>query len=258
MAGNRKIGLALSGGAARGFAHIGVLKVLEEAKVPVSFLAGTSMGALLGAFYASGMNMRMLERITKAVERRGWFDYTVSRMGLVSGNRVEQMVYLLTRRSTFDDLKIPFAAVAVDLYSGEKVVIKEGLVANAVRASISIPGYFVPVEIEGQMLVDGSVLERLPTEIVREMGADFVIAIDTGFHQGSVDINNALDVITRSIEIMVKQMSRAQLDRADAVIAPDLGDITPSQFERVSEAVSLGEKAARNALPDILSQLEKV
>ncbi len=256
MAKKRKIGLALSGGAARGFAHIGVLKVLEEERMPVSFLAGTSAGALMGAFYASGMNIRMLERLTKAVERRTWIDFTVSRMGFIGGNKVEQIVYLLTRRATFSDLKIPFAAVAVDLYSGEKVVIKEGIVAEAVRASISIPGCFVPVEINGKMLVDGAVLERLPVEVVRNMGADFVIAVDTGFHKGAVDITNALDVITRSIEIMAKEMSLNQLDCADAVITPELGDIAPSQFERVSEAVSLGEKAARSALPAIYSQLE--
>ena len=140
-----KIGLALGGGSARGFAHIGVLKVLEEAGITIDCLSGTSMGALIGAIYASGANMRMMEKLSRALTRRNWLDFSFPRMGFISGKKIERIIYLLTRRSTFAELKIPLAIVAVDLYSGKKIIIKEGIVASAVRASISIPGYFVPV-----------------------------------------------------------------------------------------------------------------
>lgn len=252
----KKIGLALGGGSARGFAHVGVLKVLEEAGIKVDYLSGCSMGALVGAFYASGADIRMLERFAKAIERRNWVDFTFSRKGIISGKKIEQIIYLMTRRSTFDKLHIPLAVVAVDLYSGKKVVLKEGLVSRAVRASISLPGYFVPVEMDKMLLVDGGILDRVPCEVVREMGADFVLAVDTGFSQASGKINSVIDVIARSFDIMIREISRNILVNADFVISPDLSEIAPSQFERVQEAVALGEKAAREALPEISALLE--
>lgn len=251
-----KIGLALGGGSARGFAHIGVLKVLEKAGIKVDYLSGCSMGALIGAFYASGMKMSMLERLSKAVGRRDWLDLTVSRLGFVSGNKIEQIIYFLTRRSHFSDLKIPLAIVAVDLYTGQKVIFKEGLVARAVRASISIPGYFIPVEMDGKLLVDGGVLDRIPADIVREMGAGYVIAVDTGSYLENNKVNTVLDVITRSFDIMIREISSYRLTSANLVITPDLSGIAPSQYDKAGEAISQGEKAAKEALPEILAFLE--
>jgi NTE family protein len=252
-----KIGLALGGGSARGFAHVGVLKVLEEAGIKVDYLSGCSMGALVGAFYASGARIQLLERFTRAIDRRNWVDLTFSKMGLISGNRIEQIIYLMTRRSTFDMLKIPLAIVAVDLYSGKKIVLKEGLVSKAVRASISIPGYFVPVELDGMLLVDGGVLDRVPCEAVRDLGADLVIAVDTGFYEARGKINSMIDVMGRSFDIMGREISRTILINADFVIRPDLECIAPSQFDKAKEAIALGEKAARDALPELLDMLER-
>jgi NTE family protein len=251
-----KIGLALGGGSARGFAHIGVLKVLEEAGIKADYLAGCSIGALVGAFYASGGKIKMLERFSRAVDRRNWVDLTFSRMGFINGKKIEEILYLMTRRSTFADLKIPLAVVAVDLYSGQKVVLKEGLVSRAVRASISIPGYFVPVEMEGMLLVDGGVLDRVPAGVVRQMGAEFVIAVDTGFYPESGKISTILDVITRSFDIMTREITRNYLINADIVISPDLAGVAPSQFDKAGETIAIGEKAAREALPRILAMLE--
>lgn len=248
-----KIGLALGGGAARGFAHIGVLKVFEEAGIKIDYLAGTSMGALIGAVYACGTNIRMLEKLSWALKRRNWLDFTFPRMGFISGKKIERIIYLLTRRSTFSDLKIPLAVVAVDLLSGKKVVIKEGIVASAVRASISIPGYFVPVTLDEMLLVDGGILDIIPGDVVRGMGADYVIAVDAGANLENFKINNLLDVISRSFEIMVKEVGR-QSD-ADFIITPNLAGIAPSQFDRAREAILIGERFAREALPAILGDL---
>ncbi|MEW5921138.1 MAG: patatin-like phospholipase family protein [Bacillota bacterium] len=252
-----KIGLALSGGAARGFAHIGVLKVLDEAGLEISCVAGTSMGALIGALYATGMKVKLMERLMRATGNSNWVDFGLQRMGLIKGDKIEQVIYLLTRRSTFDQLRIPLAVVAVDLYSGKKVVLKEGLVCRAVRASISIPGYFVPVELDDMLLVDGGVLNRIPADVVREMGANFVIAVDTGFYPRNTSFNSVLDVVIRSFDIMLQELSHFQLTEADVVISPELCDIAPSQFERCAETIEAGEKAARAALPEILAQLEQ-
>ncbi len=251
------LGLALGGGAARGFAHIGVLKVLQEAEIQVDYLAGTSMGSLVGAFYASGMDIKMLERLVSAAGRRTWVDITVSKMGLISGEKVKQMIYLLTRRKTFAELKIPLAVVAADLYSGEKVVFTEGLVCEAVRASISIPGYFVPVEKDNLMLVDGAILDRVPAGVARNMGAEFVIAVDPGHFVQEGKINTMLDVITRSIDVMSKAITHYHMEEADVIISPDLSGIAPSHFEKAKEAIARGEQAAWKALPEIQAKLER-
>lgn len=256
MSGKPKVGLALGSGSARGYANIGVLKVLEEAGIKVDYLSGCSMGALIGAFYASGMKLNILERLVQYVERRNWVDLTFSRMGFISGNKIEAIIYMLTRRATFADLKIPLSVVAVDLIKGEKVIFNEGVVARAVRASISIPGYFVPVEMDGRLLVDGVVLDRVPVEAVKNMGADLIIAVDPNYYGGNESINSMLDVITCSFDIMVKELSRQHTQHADVFIAPDLSSIAPSQFERGKEAVEIGERAAYEALPRIQALLE--
>lgn len=252
-----KIGLALSGGSARGFAHIGILNVLEEAGLKIDYIAGTSMGALVGAFYASGMKARVIDRIVRTAGGTGWVDFTFSRMGLIKGEKIEQIIYLLTRRSAFNDLKIPLAVTAVDLYSGEKIVFKEGLVCRAVRASISIPGFFVPLEMNEMLLVDGGVLDRVPVNVVRELGATFVIAVDTGTYLRNANFSSVLDVVTRSFDIMQQEICRTQLTKAALVIAPEMEDISPSQFERADEAINAGEEAARKILPIITSLLEQ-
>lgn len=257
MAEKLKVGLALSGGAARGFAHIGALKVIDEAGLKIDCLAGTSMGALIGAIYASGTKIKVMDRIMRAAASVNWLDFGLPRMGLIKGDKIEEIVYLLTRRSKFDQLKIPLAVVAVDLYSGEKVVLKEGPVCRAVRASISIPGYFVPLEFEDRLLVDGGVVDRIPVDVAREMGANVVIAVDTGFYQRNTKFNSILDVVTRSFDIMQQEICRSQLSNTDLVISPELGDIAPSQFDRAAEAIDAGEKAAREVLPQILELMEQ-
>lgn len=253
----KKVGLALGGGVARGFAHIGVLKVFEEAGIDVDLVVGTSMGAVVGAFYCSGMNPKTMERLARFTRRNNWMDFSISKMGLVSGEKLEQYVLLLTRSAAFSDLKKPFATVATDLRSGKKVLIKEGPVARAVRASSAIPGIFCPVEVQGMTLVDGGVVERVPALSTREMGADFVIAVDVGVYTNDARINNVFDVVMQSLDIMSRDLCNNIVSQADFLIRPDLSEISPAQFHRSAEAVKAGEVAAQKGLDQLKEKLLK-
>lgn len=253
----KKIALALGGGAARGFAHIGVLKVLEEAHIPVDLVVGSSMGGVVGAFYCSGMSLRMMERLAVHTQRNHWLDLTFPRLGLISGEKLERFVYWLTRGADFSSLKIPLAVVATDLASGEKVVLREGPVARAVRASAAIPGVFCPVECQGRMLVDGCVVERVPAPTARELGAGVVIAIDVGIYLNAGKAQHVFDVITQCFDIMARNLCQESTSQADIVILPQLRDIAAGHFHRAKEAISAGEDAARMMLPQLLELLRK-
>jgi NTE family protein len=243
-----KIGLALGSGLARGLAHVGVIKVLVQAGVRVEYIAGTSMGSVIAALYGCGLKVKMVERLAESISRRTWMDFTFPRMGLIAGDRLEQLMHLLTGRRSFEDLSLPVAAVAVDLNNGERVVLDRGPVARAVRASCAIPGIFNPVELDGRLLVDGGVLERVPVSTVKEMGADFVIAVDVGAYVGEYKINHIFDVLAKTIDIMAREIQRTQILEADLVIAPNLEDLGPFHFHRAEEAIARGEEAARQCL----------
>ncbi|MCK4528592.1 patatin-like phospholipase family protein [candidate division WOR-3 bacterium] len=177
----RKIGLALGSGAARGFAHIGVLKVFDEEKIPIDFIAGTSIGALIGAIYASGISAREIEEIVLNLDRKkttSLFTPTIPYSGLVEGKRITEFIKSIIGNPNIEDLKIPFAAIATDVMSGREVIFTKGSTVEAVRASISIPGIFTPCKYNGNFLADGGLVNPLPVNCVREMGADFIIAVN--------------------------------------------------------------------------------
>lgn len=251
-----KIGLALGAGLARGLAHIGVLRVLQETGIKVDFIAGTSMGSLIAALYACGLKLKFIERLAQRISRRTWMDITIPRLGLIAGEKLEQLLHMLTGKRSFTDLSLPLAVVAVDLISGERIVINEGSIARAVRASCAIPGIFSPVEMGEKLLVDGGVLQRVPASVVREMGADIVIAVDVGVDVGDYQIDHIFDVLSRSLDIMSREINRAQSRDANLVITPEVSDIGPFDFQCVEEAIGRGETAARQALP-LLAKLEK-
>jgi NTE family protein len=183
-------------------------------------------------------------------------DITFPRMGLIAGEKLERMLHMLTGRRSFADLSLPLAVVAVDLISGERVVINEGSVSRAVRASCAIPGIFSPVEMGKKLLVDGGVLQRVPASVVREMGADLVIAVDVGVDVGDYKIDHIFDVLSRSLDIMSREINRSLSRDADLVVIPKVSDMGPFDFQCVEEAIIRGEKAAREALP-LLAKLEK-
>jgi len=180
----KKIGLALGSGAARGFAHIGTIKVLEENRIPISVVAGTSMGALIGALYAAGLSGNDLEEIACNVNLKTiakLFVPTPSLGGLVNGSRIQELLQSLVGDVNIRSLRIPFAAVAVDIESAEEVIIKDGSLIGAIRASISLPGIFTAANYQNRFLVDGGLLNPVPVDVVRDMGADFVIAVNVPY-----------------------------------------------------------------------------
>lgn len=173
-----KIGLALSSGGARGMAHLGVVKVLKEAGIDVQYVAGSSMGSVVSVMLANRLDLDLCEKLVSGLRVKHWLDLTVPKMGLVMGEKVQELIRLLAHRKRIEELPIPARIVATDLVKGEPVVFKEGPIDVAVRASIAIPGIFEPVRLGDQILVDGGVIDRIPVSVVREMGADFVIAVD--------------------------------------------------------------------------------
>ncbi len=246
-----KVGLALGSGAARGLAHIGVLKVLEREGIPIDAIAGSSMGSLIGTVYANGADLAMMEQLAIHLKRNQWLDFTFPRRGLITGDRIRELVRLLTHGKNLEDLRIPTSVIATDLTNGERVVFTTGPIDLAVRASVSIPGIFEPVEWEGRTLVDGGVIDRVPVSVVREMGADIVIAVDVIPPTSGLKIRNIFDVIAQSLEVMERQITSPQILTADVAIHPDLSDISPTAFTRVEECIRRGEEAALAKLDEI-------
>lgn len=257
MAATCKVGLALGAGLSRGLAHIGVLQALEEAGVKPHYIAGSSMGGIIGALYACGLKLEMIKRLSQQISSRLWMDFTIPHKGLIAGDKLEEMLFLLTGRRSFSQLAVPLSVVAVDLVNGEKVILNEGSIARAVRASCAIPGIFSPVKIGDQILVDGGVLQRVPASVVKEMGADLVIAVDVGVNVGSYKIDHIFDVLSRSIEIMSLEIHQAQKDDAHLLIAPEVDDIGPFDFERVEEIIERGREAAAPVLPRLTAYLKE-
>lgn len=249
-----KVGLALGAGAAKGFAHLGVLKVLEEEKIPIDLIVGCSMGSIFGALYGAGADLDLLEKLLEQLPQKQLFDLAVPKMGLIRGHRLEALLKLLTKDMDFSQLNIPVYVVAVDVEKGEKVVISEGSVAEAVRCSISIPGIFVPKPWRGRLLVDGAVLERVPVGVAQKCGADIVIAVDVKFGGESnreIKVTNIFEVFLNSIELMEREVALPYLSEADVLIQPDLAHIASSEFHRFKECIAIGEAAARRAIPQI-------
>lgn len=275
----RTVGLALSGGGARGLAHIGLLKVLERESIPIHFLAGTSMGGLLAAAYAAGLSAAELEQEALAMGNTrqliGLLDLTFPRGGLLTGQKATGYLERLLGETTFDQSRIPLAVVAVDLDQGQKVVIREGSLVEAVRATTALPGVFAPVKRGESRLVDGGLLDNLPADVVREMGADVVIAVDAGSDRETIaafsealrripllpdGLEEMIDVLWRSMALLTQEVNRRALAEArpdlllDLPIPPDisvLGGLT-----RAAEVIAIGEQAAEAWLPRIRALLD--
>ena len=174
----KKVGLALSGGGARGIAHIGILKTLEKYKVPIDYISGTSIGALIGALYSAEPNAKKLEKEVLEIEWKKLFDYTIPTKGLIKGKKIEEFLKEKFGDLKFNELKIPLFITAFDIENKQEIIFHKGNVAKAVRASISIPGIFVPTENNGKILVDGGLTDLIPTEILKKEGADIIIAVN--------------------------------------------------------------------------------
>jgi NTE family protein len=251
------IGLALGGGFARGMAHIGVLKVLEEEGIPVKVVAGTSVGALIGAAYCSGVSIEELERIARSCRFTTFARWTVSRYGFASNDRMTAFLDRILKVKTFEELRIPLGVTATDFNSGEGVVFHSGSIIDPVRASCAYPGMFLPVEIRGRYLVDGMLSHPVPTQPLVEMGADRVLAVHLK-GQWSKDgaPRHLFDVIGQSFAIAQDQMSHLWKGAADVLVEPDVAGFAYDDFKRSGELVRSGELAMRQALPEVRKWME--
>lgn len=246
------IGLALGGGFARGMAHIGVLKVLEEEKIPISFIAGTSVGAVVGAAYCGGISAKELEELAALVRFKDFARWTLSRYGIASNDRMAIFLKKMLKAHTFEELKIPLAISATDFITGEGVVFRSGPLIDPVRASCAYPCMFLPVSIDGRLLVDGMLSHSVPTVPLREVGAEKVIAVYLSAHW--INLNgprHVFDVIGQCFSIAQQRMCSLWQVAADVVIEPDVNGFAYDAFERSPELIRLGEAATRAALPEI-------
>lgn len=249
-----KIGLVLGAGSSRGLAHLGVLKVLKDASIPISAVAGSSIGSLFGALYVVGHNIDLLIKMAEQLKQEYYIDFTVPRWGLVRGKKIEDLVRLLTKELTFEELECPFYVVAVDIEKGEEVVFSEGLIYEAVRASISIPGVFHPKRIGERLLVDGAVLNRLPVNVFKEDDLDLIIGAEVkygGIFGKRKTINNIFDVLVYSIDLMQLETVKSSSEEADILIQPDLSHINPARFDNVHESITIGIQETEKVLPEI-------
>jgi NTE family protein len=243
-----RVGLALSGGAARGMAHVGVLRVLTDNDIPIDFIAGTSAGALVGGAFAAGISVDDIDEFARKLRWRDVGRVTLSRLGVQTSERMEEFIRARFPVTRFEDLKIPFVAVATDLSSGKPVVLGgEGDIPFAIRASSCIPGWYIPVtDDKGRQLVDGALVANIPTAAVRDMGADIVIAVDVNA-EGAKFLGppqSAIGIIIQSMMVIQRTGSAHQLSLADLVIRPRIGHIRWDEISRAGEFIEAGKVAA--------------
>ena len=256
----RKIGIALSGGGARGFAHIGVLKVLSEHKIPIDMIAGTSAGSVVGGAFAAGMTV---ENIIAMARKVGWTNMTrpsLSPLGLLSNAPMGKFIEREFPIRKFEDLKIPFAAVAFDFEKGEDVVFKDaGDLVFAIRASCAVPGVFAPLKgKDRRLLVDGGVVSQMPTEAVRQMGADIVIAVDLIACGATFRVRprTAIGMLFQSAMALLRVASRNQHYHADIVIEPQIAHLRPDEIAKKDEFITLGEAATHARIDEIRALIQ--
>ena len=247
-----RIGLALGGGFARGIAHVGILKVLEEENIPISFIAGTSVGALIGAAYCGGLSAADLEKLARRVRFKDFARWTLSRYGFASNRRMIGFLNSILTVKNFEDLRIPLAVTATDFATGEGVVFHSGPLVEPVRASCAYPGMFLPVNIRGRLLVDGMLSHAVPTHPLRDMGADRVLAVHLkGCWTRRTGPRHIFDVIGQCFSIAQDMNTHVWKQGADLVVEPDVKAFEYDDFAHSTDLVSAGETVMRQALPEI-------
>jgi len=266
----KKVGLALGGGAARGLAHIGVLKTLQEEGIPIDMIAGTSMGAIIGAFYAYTQDIDLIKNLAVETGKhriRFFTDLTIPRTGILRWKWVEDKLKGVIGGVRFEDLKIPFSCVAVDIDNGEEIILDKGLVWDAVRASATVPIALSINPWQGRYLVDGGVSNPVPVSVLKQMGADFIIAVNV-LHE-TVDTveepikkkvreHTIFSIMTKTVYIMSYRAIGTSLREADVVIEPDLRGIAFTDFQRAEECFKLGVRMTQKAIPEIKQKLSSI
>jgi NTE family protein len=249
-----KIGLALAGGFARGIAHIGVLRAFRDAGIPIDCVAGTSVGALIGAGFCSGVSLEKMQEIGQSTTFADFGRWTPSWLGLATNQRMEKYLARMTPAATFAELKTPLAISATDINAGVTVYYLNGSLAAPLRASCAYPGLFVPIQYEGRTLVDGFLTAPVPVEGALIQGADIVIAVylEAG---GIENPRTFVDIISRSFNIIQKHTDVTWRQQADVIIEPDVSSFAWDDFTKTPELVAAGEAAAMNAIPEVVAFL---
>jgi len=252
-----KLALALGGGAARGFAHVGVIKTLESQGIFPDIIVGTSAGAVVGALYAAGNSGFQLQKLAHRLDETKISDWSLPDRGVLKGESLQQFVNEAVGQRPLEALKKPFGAVATDLRSGESIVFRTGNTGMAVRASATVPGVFQPVRIGGREYVDGGLSSLIPVQAARQMGADVVIAVDISAVPGNQPVRSTFDILMQTFTIMGQSLARYELKEAEVVIRPQVGNVGSTDFQARHDSILEGEKAAQAALPQIREALRK-
>lgn len=254
-----KVGIALSGGMAYSMAHIGVLKALERAEIPIHCIAGTSGGALIGCLYASGMSLEEMEELAQKARWRLFSGFNFPTRGLLSSENIEKFIHDLLGKASFEDLKLPFCVVGADLQTGEEVLIMEGPVARAVRASCSIPQVFTPVEIGSRLIVDGGIVNKIPVSAVAQMGADVIIGSDVGFKSRDMTAlpTNIFQVIIRIMAFIAEDRARREREMADVMVFPPIVNSSPLDLKKSKYYIAQGMTSAIEMMPVIKQKMKK-
>jgi NTE family protein len=245
---NKKMGLALGGGAVLGAAHIGVLKAIEELKIPISYIAGTSAGALIAALVAFGKSSDEIEKIALDLD---WFDISeisLSKYGLLSNKRLGKIISDNLGNVKFSDAEMPLAMVATDIAAGKKVILQKGKVKDAVMASTCIPGIFSPVEINKKLLVDGGIVDNVPVSVLKEMGADYLIGVDLYAKHTQQKPENIIEIILNTYDFILMNATKLQTEEADLLIKPDLSKFNMIDPGQVPDLIKKGYTEAKKAL----------
>ena len=252
-----KIGLVLGGGAARGFIHIGVIKVLEAQGIVPNFVVGTSAGAIVGALYAGGLNGFELQKVALDVEENQFSDWSLPDRGVLKGEALQNFVNKAVGNRPLEKLPRTLAVVATDLASGEAVAFRTGNTGMAVRASAAVPGVFQPTRINGRDYVDGGLVSPVPVRTARDMGADFIIAVDISARPRDGRTHSSVDMLLQTFAIMGQTLGRYETATADIVIRPQISDLAATDFNSRHKAVLEGEKAATAMLVELKAKLER-
>ena len=254
-----KVALVLGGGAARGLAHVGVIRILEQEKIPIDIIVGTSVGSLIGSVYASHANSFELEWEAFKVTKDDIFDFTIisSRMGPVKGDRIEEFVNKVVPVKNIEEMRIPFIAIATDLNTGEMVIIDKGSVAKAVHASSAIPGVFHPVNYLNKTLVDGGVVNNVAVDVARQRGADIVIAVDVSGNVVNYEITNLFDISLQAVNIMGNEIAKFKIKDADVIIRPAVGNVGMLDFDQKKRCMTEGIAATQKAVPAVKNKMDE-
>ncbi len=248
----KKIGLALGGGAILGAAHVGVLRAIEEVDFEINYVTGTSIGAFIAAFVAFGKKWKEIEEVVLKLK---WIDITsisLSRYGLLSNEKLGELIIENIGDKNIEDSNIPLAIIATDAANGKKVILDKGSVANAVMASTCIPGIFIPIEKDDRMLIDGGIVEIVPINTIKQMGAEFVIGVDLNAKHKYEKPDNILDVILNSFHFILKQSVKLQSEDADLLIKPDLSAFNKSNMDQVENIIKKGYNDAKKSLKKLI------